>query len=276
MSFRDVSPQIREVQLRTEQNSNRKFMEIEIIDENYAEPPKTSIRTDSLLPFSPLKDKQDSLSEAYKSEKELSSEMPIKQLSDVAEKPLDEPSSIKHKSLTPNKPMIEQEPKDGPRSDPIKSKHRSKVSFDVESHIEMESDRKTTDLVENNFCSTCFTEVALRMKHCDACGICIPTFDHHCDFLAVCIGEKNKAIFILFLTLSAAELAFGLYLVVEQVGEYENVEELLFGEWMKILLLIVIGGILKFVLPLLTYMTKLAVLNLTTCRLLNRGRLGGS
>ena len=53
--------------------------------------------------------------------------------------------------------------------------------------------------VENKTCSTCLTLKPPRSKHCDMCGICVPTFDHHCIWLNQCVGELNYKYFLSFL-----------------------------------------------------------------------------
>jgi DHHC palmitoyltransferase len=51
----------------------------------------------------------------------------------------------------------------------------------------------------HRYCSTCNIFRPPRSKHCNSCNVCVRTFDHHCPWVGNCIGERNHAVFVLFL-----------------------------------------------------------------------------
>ena len=55
--------------------------------------------------------------------------------------------------------------------------------------------------LEKHFCSKCNIDQPVRSKHCKSCDACIATFDHHCIWVGNCIGEKNRALFMVYLVL---------------------------------------------------------------------------
>jgi hypothetical protein len=63
------------------------------------------------------------------------------------------------------------------------------------------------------YCSNCFIDIPLRAKHCKICNKCIATLDHHCSWVGNCIGEKNKRLFIIFLTIHSITLGSGIVVV---------------------------------------------------------------
>ena len=87
-------------------------------------------------------------------------------------------------------------------------KKDDKMSVD-DSNKGSEIDLKTF----NYFCSDCCIDVPLRAKHCKTCNKCIATFDHHCSWIANCIGEKNKRLFIIFLTIHSIYIGYAIALV---------------------------------------------------------------
>ena len=62
-------------------------------------------------------------------------------------------------------------------------------------------------LRERHFCIKCNVDQPLRSKHCNDCQACIATFDHHCEWTGNCVGEKNRPLFFLYLSVQVAELA---------------------------------------------------------------------
>lgn len=51
----------------------------------------------------------------------------------------------------------------------------------------------------HRYCSTCNIFRPPRSKHCNSCNVCVSVFDHHCPWVGNCIGERNHAVFVLFL-----------------------------------------------------------------------------
>lgn len=60
------------------------------------------------------------------------------------------------------------------------------------------------------FCPVCSVDQILRAKHCNKCEVCVATYDHHCPWLSTCIGEKNRLLFVLFVTVLSVEVGIGL------------------------------------------------------------------
>lgn len=60
------------------------------------------------------------------------------------------------------------------------------------------------------FCPVCSVDQILRSKHCNKCDVCVATYDHHCQWLGTCIGEKNRLIFLVFLSVLSGEVALPL------------------------------------------------------------------
>ena len=64
------------------------------------------------------------------------------------------------------------------------------------------------------FCGECVVDIPLRAKHCKLCTKCVATYDHHCDWVGNCIGEKNKALFIIFVFNHCLEILFTILIVL--------------------------------------------------------------
>ena len=60
--------------------------------------------------------------------------------------------------------------------------------------------------LEKHFCQYCNVDQPIRAKHCKDCNFCVATFDHHCVWTGNCVGEKNRPLFLLFLTLQVFEM----------------------------------------------------------------------
>jgi DHHC palmitoyltransferase len=65
------------------------------------------------------------------------------------------------------------------------------------------SDTKTVvpigGITGHRYCSTCNIFRPPRSKHCNSCNVCVRVFDHHCPWVGNCIGERNYAVFVVFL-----------------------------------------------------------------------------
>lgn len=72
-------------------------------------------------------------------------------------------------------------------------------------------------------CIICHQLQSLRAKHCHDCNKCVLTFDHHCPFMGCCIGEKNRALFFLYLIAQVASLAVAA-VQIEQVMKIHHME----------------------------------------------------
>ena len=70
--------------------------------------------------------------------------------------------------------------------------------------------------LETVFCSVCFLDIPLRAKHCKTCKHCVATFDHHCSWVGNCIGEKNKFLFMIFLSIHIVEFFLSIYKVKQK------------------------------------------------------------
>lgn len=72
-------------------------------------------------------------------------------------------------------------------------------------------------------CIICHQVQALRAKHCHDCNKCVLTFDHHCPFMGCCVGEKNRALFYVYLAVQLAELSV-LAVVMERLMVMRRME----------------------------------------------------
>jgi len=63
---------------------------------------------------------------------------------------------------------------------------------------------------QTRFCPVCSVDQILRSKHCNKCEVCVATYDHHCPWLGTCIGEKNRLVFLAFLSVLSGEVAIAL------------------------------------------------------------------
>ena len=62
---------------------------------------------------------------------------------------------------------------------------------------------KNGNILNLNFCYTCFHFRPPRTSHCAECDNCVQNFDHHCLWMGTCVGKRNYKYFyyILFLNL---------------------------------------------------------------------------
>lgn len=88
---------------------------------------------------------------------------------------------------------------------PIKSDTAPLPAAQTESKVFPESHQAHT-----RFCPVCSVDQILRSKHCNKCEVCVATYDHHCPWLGTCIGEKNRLIFLAFLSVLSGEVAIPL------------------------------------------------------------------
>ena len=51
----------------------------------------------------------------------------------------------------------------------------------------------------------------VKIKHCHICKKCIDGFDHHCNWIDNCVGEKNSALFMIFVFVTIINLGFSYY-----------------------------------------------------------------
>ena len=113
------------------------------------------------------------------------------------------------------------------------------------------------------FCPVCSVDQLLRSKHCNVCQMCIATYDHHCPWLGTCIGEKNRLLFLGFLTVFLMEIGLGFG---HSIGESLKT-------WGEYGILCVFSGV-GFMLTLL-YVHHLFLIwrNLTTWEFLAKSRI---
>ena len=64
----------------------------------------------------------------------------------------------------------------------------------------------------NEYCPYCRVKKTSTVKHCHVCKKCIRGFDHHCNWIDNCVGEKNKIIFLFFVSVTLLNLMFNFYL----------------------------------------------------------------
>ena len=64
----------------------------------------------------------------------------------------------------------------------------------------------------NEYCPYCKVKKTKKVKHCHVCKKCVHGFDHHCNWIDNCVGEKNKILFLIFVSLTLLNLVFNFYL----------------------------------------------------------------
>ena len=63
----------------------------------------------------------------------------------------------------------------------------------------------------NDYCPYCKILKTVKIKHCHICKKCIDGFDHHCNWIDNCVGEKNSALFMIFVFVTIINLGFSYY-----------------------------------------------------------------
>ncbi|XP_063000694.1 palmitoyltransferase ZDHHC12 isoform X2 [Elgaria multicarinata webbii] len=58
-------------------------------------------------------------------------------------------------------------------------------------------------------CGYCMLK-PMRAKHCQACQHCVRRYDHHCPWIENCVGERNHALFLVYLAVQLAVLLWAL------------------------------------------------------------------
>ena len=62
---------------------------------------------------------------------------------------------------------------------------------------------KNGNILNLNFCYTCFHFRPPRTSHCAECDNCVQNFDHHCLWMGTCVGKRNYKYFYYILSLTS-------------------------------------------------------------------------
>lgn len=149
--------------------------------------------------------------------------------------------------------------------------------FELGSHRDGKSDLTSSEVtqtpakippanLEKHYCQYCNVDQPIRAKHCKDCCFCVATFDHHCVWTGNCVGEKNRPLFLLFLTLQVAEM------LVFSVRPFTILFSLGWRLGFKAYPSLLVAGVLMAAFfastcGLLCYHLHFALSNLTTCSL---------
>lgn len=122
--------------------------------------------------------------------------------------------------------------------------------------------------LDQHYCSKCNVDQPVRTKHCKVCKGCVATFDHHCIWLGNCIGEKNRPLFLLYLTLQIIDLIFAIVyvLVLLDYSSFTDFQSFLADYWFVLLALLMNIVFLVNVVILLNYHMSFMRENVTTCK----------
>jgi len=79
--------------------------------------------------------------------------------------------------------------------------------------LEAEDNLTWLQMVENKvyiseYCPYCRVKKTSTIKHCHVCKKCVKGFDHHCNWIDNCVGEKNKFLFLFFVSTTLLNLMF--------------------------------------------------------------------
>ena len=85
--------------------------------------------------------------------------------------------------------------------------------------LEAEDNLTWLQMVENKvyiseYCPYCRVKKTSTVKHCHVCKKCVKGFDHHCNWIDNCVGEKNKFLFLFFVSTTLLNLVFNFSLGV--------------------------------------------------------------
>ena len=114
------------------------------------------------------------------------------------------------------------------------------------------------------YCPVCMLDQQLRAKHCNYCNLCIATYDHHCPWIGNCVGEKNRLLFLLFLSIQCSELWVCILHILL------STEETRWWEWVFLCILTLTQLFLTLLLCAHTFMLTR---NVTTWELLAKTRI---
>uniref|UniRef100_A0A8D2IYZ2 Palmitoyltransferase n=2 Tax=Varanus komodoensis TaxID=61221 RepID=A0A8D2IYZ2_VARKO len=67
-------------------------------------------------------------------------------------------------------------------------------------------------------CGYCMLKQPMRAKHCQVCQHCVRRYDHHCPWIENCVGERNHALFLVYLAVQLAVLLWALLVAWSGLG----------------------------------------------------------
>jgi hypothetical protein len=139
----------------------------------------------------------------------------------------------------------------------------------IEDNLDNIINKSSSDIsiYEGRYCMECHIDIPLRCKHCTDCGWCVATFDHHCSWTARCIGEKNKAVFLIYLFFKLNYLCLDfVFLLINftSIIECSSLIKYIELNFVNLILSSLNGLFIIFVFTLFKFQLKLVFINQTT------------